>query len=69
MKKIRLSGIMVEIPIEEFLLSRDVENYLEEIETQSPIVHTSHLTLIKLADKYGKKEVLEEIKKQTERKK
>jgi len=43
---------------------RDIRNYLNELDTQSPIVPTSHITLIKLAEKYGKEKVRNEVDKQ-----
>ena len=48
----------------QYQLHKGVRDYLKEIETQSPIVHTSHWTLIKLSEKYGKDEVRKEIDKQ-----
>jgi len=41
-----------------------VKNYLKEIENQSPIVSTSHNTLIKLVRIFGKKTVRSEINRQ-----
>tara|TARA_Y100001937_G_scaffold40685_1_gene57817 strand:+ start:442 stop:609 length:168 start_codon:yes stop_codon:yes gene_type:complete len=41
-----------------------VKNYLKEIDSQSPIVPTSHLTLIKLVRIFGKKAVRTEIDRQ-----
>jgi len=45
-------------------LMQDVKNYLIELDTQSPIVPTSHITLIRIAKKYGKEQVSKEINKQ-----
>lgn len=41
-----------------------VKNYLKEIDNQSPIVSTSHNTLIKLVRIFGKKIVRSEINRQ-----
>jgi len=41
-----------------------VKNYLKEIDNQSPIVSTSHNTLIKLVRIYGKKDIRSEINRQ-----
>tara|TARA_Y100001937_G_C6934270_1_gene247422 strand:+ start:328 stop:498 length:171 start_codon:yes stop_codon:yes gene_type:complete len=41
-----------------------VEDYLKEVENQSPIVPTSHLTLIRLVRIWGAKDVRAEIYRQ-----
>ncbi len=41
-----------------------VKNYLKEIDNQSPIVSTSHNTLIKLVRIFGKRTVRSEINRQ-----
>ena len=41
-----------------------VKNYLKEVDSQSPIVPTSHLTLIKLVRIFGAKDVRAEINRQ-----
>lgn len=41
-----------------------VKNYLKEVDGQSPIVSTSHLTLIKLVRIFGAKDVRAEINRQ-----
>ena len=43
---------------------KDISNYLNELDTQSPIVPTSHITLIRLAQKYGKEKVRNEVNRQ-----
>ncbi len=49
----------------EVQFAKDIRNYLNELDDQSPIISTSHITLIRLAEKYGKEKVRRAIELKT----